>query len=135
MLLHIQVFLGSTFCLPVFQLPLDISETFLCPGCIVAQAVSRWLPPRRPGFASGQSMWGLWWTKRHWGRISPSTSVSPANHHSTHVSIIIITRGWHNRPIGGHSAEWTQLDSNPHYTNKKKIDVQDLLFTLNCSFC
>jgi hypothetical protein len=24
---------------------------------------------------------------------------------------IIITRGWHNRPSGGRSAEWTQLDS------------------------
>jgi hypothetical protein len=44
------------------------------------------------------SMWGLWWTKRHWGRFSPSTSVSPANH-STDFPIIIITRGWQNRPL------------------------------------
>jgi hypothetical protein len=83
-------------------------------GHAVAQAVSRWLPTAagsRPG-----SMWGLWWTKRHWGRFSPSTSISPAIH-STNLSIIIITRGWHNRPIGGRSAEWTQLDSTPHYTN------------------
>jgi hypothetical protein len=36
-------------------------------------------------------MWG-----RHWGGLSPSTSVSPANH-STNFSII--TRGWHNRPL------------------------------------
>jgi hypothetical protein len=43
------------------------------------------------------SMWGLWWTKRHWGR-SPSISVSPANH-SSNFSIIIITQGWHNRPL------------------------------------
>jgi hypothetical protein len=28
-----------------------------------------------------------------------------------------ITRGWHNRPIGGRSAEWNQLDTTPHYTN------------------
>jgi hypothetical protein len=41
----------------------------------------------------------------------------PPNHHSTYFSIIIITRGWHNRSIGGRSAEWTQLDSTPHYTN------------------
>jgi hypothetical protein len=53
-------------------------------------------------------MWGLWWTKRHWGRFSPSTSVSPANH-STNFSIIIITRGWHNRPVSGRSVEWTLL--------------------------
>jgi hypothetical protein len=43
-------------------------------GRAVAQAVSRLLPPRRAGFASGQSMSGVWWTKRHWGRFSPSTS-------------------------------------------------------------
>jgi hypothetical protein len=42
----------------------------------------------------------------------------PANH-STNFSIIIITRGWHNRPIDGRSAECT-LDSTPHYTNLKK---------------
>jgi hypothetical protein len=67
-------------------------------------------------------MEGLWWTKRHWGRFSLSTSISLANHHSTNFSIIIIiiTWGWHNRPIGGRSVEWTQLDSTPHYTNIKK---------------
>jgi hypothetical protein len=63
-------------------------------------------------------MWGLWWTKQHWGRFSPSTSVSPANHF-TNFSIIIITQGWHNKPISGRIAEWTQLDSTPKYTNKK----------------
>jgi hypothetical protein len=36
--------------------------------------------------------------------------------HSTNFSIIIITRGWHNRPFGGRSAEWTQLGFTPHYT-------------------
>jgi hypothetical protein len=65
-------------------------------------------------------MWGLWWTKQHWGMFSPSTSVSLANHHSTNSSTIITTRGWHNTPIGDRSAEWTQLDSTPHYTNLKK---------------
>jgi hypothetical protein len=54
-------------------------------------------------------MWGLWLTKWRWGKFSPSTSVSPANH-STNFSIIIITRGWHNRPISGRSAEFIQLD-------------------------
>jgi hypothetical protein len=28
----------------------------------------------------------LWWTKWRWGRFSPSTSVSPANFHSTNCS-------------------------------------------------
>jgi hypothetical protein len=86
-------------------------------GRAVAQAVSSGLPPRRSGFASGQGMWGLWWTTRQWGSFSPSTSVSLANHHSINFSIIIITRGWHNRPIGGRSPEWNLFDSTPHYTN------------------
>jgi hypothetical protein len=71
-------------------------------------------------------MWDLWLTKRHWGRFSPSTSVSPANH-STNFSIIVITRGWHNRPIGGRSAELTQLDFTPQYTNLKKKYIRQVL--------
>jgi hypothetical protein len=35
-------------------------------------------------------MWDLWWTMWHWGRFSPSTSVSPANSHSTECATIII---------------------------------------------
>jgi hypothetical protein len=38
-------------------------------------------------------------------------------HHSTKFSIVVITRGWHIRPIGGLHAEWTQLDSTPQYSN------------------
>jgi hypothetical protein len=40
----------------------------------------------------------------------------------SNFSIIIITRGWHNRPVCGRSVEWTQLESTPsppHYTNLK----------------
>jgi hypothetical protein len=82
-------------------------------GHTVAQVSHSGGPGSRPG-----SMWDLWWTKRHWGRFSPSTSIPPADHHSTKFSIIIITRGWHNKPFVGRSAEWTQLDSTPpHYTN------------------
>jgi hypothetical protein len=44
-------------------------------------------------------MWDLWWTKWRWGRFSSSTSVSPANLHSTNFSTIIIIRGWYNRPV------------------------------------
>jgi hypothetical protein len=32
----------------------------------------------------------LWWTKWHWDRFSPSTSVSPVNSHSTDCSATII---------------------------------------------
>jgi hypothetical protein len=45
-------------------------------------------------------MWDLWRAKWQWGRFSPSTSVSPANLHSTGLSTItIIIRGWYNRPV------------------------------------
>jgi hypothetical protein len=43
-----------------------------------------------PGSIRGPVMWDLWWTKWHWGRFSPSTSVSTANSHSTDYSILII---------------------------------------------
>jgi hypothetical protein len=49
--------------------------------------------------------------------------------HSTNFSNIIITRGWHNRPISGRSAEWTQLDSTPPlYQFKKKIKILMIAF-------
>jgi hypothetical protein len=43
-----------------------------------------------PGSSPGQVMWDLWWTKRHWGRFSPSTSVFPTNYNSTECSTLII---------------------------------------------
>jgi hypothetical protein len=36
-------------------------------------------------------MWDLWWTKWHWGKFFPSTSVFPANLHSTNFSTIAVT--------------------------------------------
>jgi hypothetical protein len=42
--------------------------------------------------------------------------------HCTNFSIIMITRGWHNRSIGGRSAEWTQLESTPHLPIKKNCN-------------
>jgi hypothetical protein len=35
-------------------------------------------------------MWDLWWTKKHRGRFSPSTSVCAANLHSTDCSAFIV---------------------------------------------
>jgi hypothetical protein len=43
-----------------------------------------------PGSSPGQVMWDLWWTKWHWGRFFPSTSVSLVNPHSTNCSTITI---------------------------------------------
>jgi hypothetical protein len=94
-------------------------------GRAVAQAVSRRLPTATVRVRVRAGVWCLWWTKRHWGRFSPSTSVSPANH-STIFAIIIIIRGWHNSPVGGCSAEWTQLDSTPHYIKIVKVTVKNV---------
>jgi hypothetical protein len=53
-------------------------------------------------------MWGLWRTKLHWGRFSPSTSVSPANSHSTDCFTRIIVY----RP-GGLRIKWIQSRVTP----------------------
>jgi hypothetical protein len=60
-----------------------------------------YFPPRWPGFKPGSGRVGFSdGQKWCWGRVSPRTSVSPANLHSICFSTIIftITRGWHNRP-------------------------------------
>jgi hypothetical protein len=60
----------------------------------------------------------LWWTKWHWGRFSPSTSVSPANLHSTNFSTItlIYHLGLYNRP----EVAAVPGDVSPTPLNKKK---------------
>jgi hypothetical protein len=45
-------------------------------------------------------MWGLWWTKRHWGWFSSSTSASLGKQ-STDCSTLIIILGWYNNPFSG----------------------------------
>jgi hypothetical protein len=52
-------------------------------------------------------MWDLWWTRWHWDRISPSTSIFPANSHSTDCSTLIIW-GWYHRANSGCRTNWTQ---------------------------
>jgi hypothetical protein len=89
-------------------------------GRAIAQAVSDW---RR-------GMWDLWWTKWHWGRFSPSTSVSLASRHSTKFFILIITQGRYSRSIGGRRAEWTQLNSTATIRIKKRFAVNRKM----CSF-
>jgi hypothetical protein len=63
--------------------PLAFSFT-LRTGREVLQAVSRRFP------STVQVMWDLWWTKQHWGRFSPSISVSPANHSCDCSTLFII---------------------------------------------
>jgi hypothetical protein len=66
-----------------------------------------------PGSLPGLVKWDLWWTNWRWGRFSPSTSVSPANFHSTKFSILTITLGRYNKPVSGRRAEWTQFGLHP----------------------
>jgi hypothetical protein len=78
----------------------------------VAKTVSRWLPTATArvrvlaacGVCGGQSGTGAGFLR---------VLRFPLSIKSTNFFIIIITRGWHNKPIGGRSAEWTQLDSTP----------------------
>jgi hypothetical protein len=99
----------------------DLLEVTMPFGRDVAQAVGRWLPTAAARVCVRASMWCLLWTKRHLDRFSPSTSVSPVNHHSTNFSIII-SRGWHNSLIGGRSAGPNWIPT-PHSTNLKTITV------------
>jgi hypothetical protein len=61
-------------------------------GRAIAQAVSRWLPTAAVrGSKPDLGMWDLWWDKVALGRLSPSTSVSPAIvAHSTNYSTITL---------------------------------------------
>jgi hypothetical protein len=77
-------------------------------GRATAQAVSRWLPAR---FASGQYV-GFVVDKAALGQVLSEYFGFPCQPFHQFL-LIILTRGWRNRPIGGRSAEWTQLDSPP----------------------
>jgi hypothetical protein len=82
-------------------------------GRAVAQAVSRWLLTAAArvrvraacGVCGGQRSSEAGFLRV---LLFPLPNIISFN-----VSIIIFTRGWHNRPVGGHCAEWTQLDSTP----------------------
>jgi hypothetical protein len=88
-------------------------------GRAIAQAVRRWLP-------TAAARVRVWAACGICGRQSGieggflrALRFSLANHSTNFfIIIIIITRGWHN--ISCRSAEWTQLNSTPHYTNVKK---------------
>jgi hypothetical protein len=83
------------------------------------------------GLISGQVMWGLWWKKWRWDRFSPSTSVFPANSHSTKYSIPIIC-GCKNRPM-------YQVDSvSPHpkiLKKKRCIQGTSKMHMHHCPWC
>jgi hypothetical protein len=66
----------------------------------MAQAVSRRSLIGGPGSYPGQSMWDLWWTKWHWGRLSLSFFsflLSMSFHHVFHAHIS--PEGWGIGPL------------------------------------
>jgi hypothetical protein len=56
----------------------------------ITQAVNRQLAIAAAQVRARVKSWDLWWTEWRWGRFSPTTSISPANSHSTDCSIVII---------------------------------------------
>jgi hypothetical protein len=64
-------------------------------------------------------MWDLCWTKWHWGRFSPSTSVSPANTYSTECCTFIIIQ---HSGLVQQAEQWPtcQVDSVSPHPNKLK---------------
>jgi hypothetical protein len=93
-------------------------------GRTVAQAVRRWLPTAATRVRL---------RAEHEGYVVDKTTVEqvfseyfgfPANHHSANFSIIIITLGWHNRRIGGRSADgpnWTPPPTIP--IKKQELNI------------
>jgi hypothetical protein len=86
-------------------------------GRDIAQVASRWLLTSAARVRVRAEHVGFVVDKVARGQAFSEYFGSPANHHSTNFSIIIITRDWHNRPNGGRSAEWTQMDSTHYYSN------------------
>jgi hypothetical protein len=89
----------------------------------IMEMSSKEQPSTLAHFAPGSGKWGLWWKKCRRSRFSPSTSVSPAKTvHSTNFSILTVTLGWYNRPVGAAVPCGPSLDSTPpppQYSNKK----------------
>jgi hypothetical protein len=81
--------------------------------------ISQWQAVHRiyPSFILDQVIWNLWWTKYHWVRLSPSTSVCPAKCNSTNCSTLIYHPG-----LVWQAQQWLayQVDSvSFHILNKK----------------
>jgi hypothetical protein len=90
-------------------------------GRAVTQAVSRWLPTAVSRVSALAACDVLWWRKWHWGRFSPSTSVSSANHHSTNFSIVIVIRGWQNKAYWWPQCRVDRIGQHPPAYQFKKL--------------
>jgi hypothetical protein len=86
----------------------------------VARAASRWFPTSVARVrARDLFMWNLWWTKWRLGRFSPSTSVSPANFHSTNCSILYLL-GLVQQANSSCGTKWTQSASELYRSSDRR---------------
>jgi hypothetical protein len=112
----IKEFYLFTYSLMIDLMPLSVAR--ILPRRIGrAQAVSHRFPTAPARVRARGEHVGFVVDKVALGQVFSECFGFPANHHSTKFSIIIMTRGWHNRLICGRNAEWTQLDSTPRYSN------------------
>jgi hypothetical protein len=75
------------------RIPAEPSISVGLPVLLCGRHMGDNISPRRPGFNPSSGHVGFAVIKWHWGRFSPSTSVSPANSHSTECSIFIYHEG------------------------------------------
>jgi hypothetical protein len=83
----------------------------------IAQMVSRWLPTATAWVHARSRRVGFVVDKMALEQVFSEYFSSPSNHHSTKFSILVIIQGRYSRSFGGRRAEWTRLDSAPHYSN------------------
>jgi hypothetical protein len=86
--------------------------------------VAHFPPRRRPVFEPASSHVGFVVDKAAMEQVSPSSSVSPANH-STDCSTLIIIWEWYNRPNSGRSTKWTHcltVVSNARQTMSDELE-------------
>jgi hypothetical protein len=89
-----------------------------------------------PGSNPGQVMWDLWWTNWHWGRVFPSSLVSPANSHSTDCSTLIICHSGLVQQAQLVADVLSGLSLTPPQETKKKVQkiiIETLLRRWNMS--
>jgi hypothetical protein len=96
-------------------------------GRVIAQVVSRWLPTAVARVRVWAEHVGCVEEKVALGQIFSEYFGFPSQSLFRQF-LIIITRGWHKRPIGGRSAEWTQLDSIPPPVYQLKKTTTEILF-------
>jgi hypothetical protein len=95
-----------------FNLRLNCSSTWAA-GPKVSATASTKISKSNLGSVPGQVMWDLWWTKWHWERFLTSTSVSPANSHSTHCPTWIVI--YHPELVGTIDHNSTNVSSGLYY--------------------